>query len=116
MPEVDDQAAASRFEHAAHFSQGTHGLPEVLEGRGAQEEVESIVCEGHIGSIALPEVDVHARFGGFLARDFDKGMADVESGDRVRTELRELDGEVARARRDVEDGAAGRELVGDLLR
>jgi hypothetical protein len=64
----------------------------------------------------LPEVDVHARLGGFLAREFDKGMADVESGDRVRTELGELDGEIARARRDLEHGATGRELAADSQR
>ena len=107
---------ASTFEHAAHFLQGTNRLSEVLESRAAQEEVESIVREGHLGSIALPEVDVHARLGGFLAREFDKGMADVESGDRVRTELGELDGEIARARRDLEHGATGRELAADSQR
>src|ERR1039458_2341664 len=43
-------------------------------------------------------------------------MADVESGDRVRTELGELDGEIARARRDLEHGATGRELAADSQR
>jgi hypothetical protein len=69
----------------------------------------------------LAKVDGHSCHGGVLARDLDKRAANLESGNRIRTELRKLGRENSPAGKPPRElceiveplGCIGRVLLGD---
>jgi hypothetical protein len=54
----------------------------------------------------VPEVDFQTRLARVARGDFDKGAADVQASDLIRTASRDLDGKIARTRGYLEDAAA----------
>src|SRR4029077_12037399 len=84
----------------------------VLERGPAEEKVELIALKGHIRGVAVAKLGAHTSVRGVLLRDFDKRLADIQSGDRVAAKLRQFDRKIARTWSDFENLGAWSEQRG----
>ena len=97
-----------------HLGDGAPWQGEVLERGLADDQVEGLVGEGHLGHVALAEFDLDPGPAGVLGGDLDEGAADVEAGHLEASEPGDLDRQVSRSGRDLEHPCAWEEARGQL--
>src|SRR5262249_12166452 len=78
-----------------HLTQGTDGIGKVLECRTADDEVEHAGIKRHGGGVAMSEINLDASVGGIVAGHFHECSTDVEPGNSIVSQPRQLDGEIA---------------------
>src|SRR5260370_463094 len=116
LAHVLDHRRPADAQDAVQLGERAARLRQVLEPGPPHDPVQRLRLEWHMGAIALPELGLHPRLACGLARDLDKGAADVEARHVDGAGTCHLDRQVAGAGRNFEHLAAGRHAIGDLPR
>src|SRR5712692_2246110 len=110
---VLDHGGPARAKDPVHLGKRAARQREVLERGLADNQVERLALERHVGRVALPELNCHSGATGVFSRDLDERPADVKTCHLKSSWTRHLDRQISRAGRNLEHPGTLRQANGE---